>query len=194
MDQLRAVHHVIHGWYFADPILLVTADNAATIYSGQALTHRSCLKGPHRANWIDAEFAQLDKHHSYGMYGPPLSRSAVPYSTKVVRPIWNYSQKGEGTFKAHKCMNDKQLVRMELTFENTYAACMEQHCLWLCVALLVNLGFLIKDGDVVNAYAHAADEGPTIFLVVDDVFQAWYSARIDIDLDLGSCVPLLKSA
>jgi hypothetical protein len=78
MDKLRAVHHVIHGWDLADHIILVTAENAATMAFGQALTRRSCLKGPHRANWIVAESAQLDKYHSYGMYGPPLSCSAVP--------------------------------------------------------------------------------------------------------------------
>jgi hypothetical protein len=68
-------------------------------------------------------------------------------------------------------MNGKQLVRMGLTFENIYAVCMDQRCLWLFVALSANLGFLVEDGYIVNAYAYAAAEGPTIFLIVDDVFQ-----------------------
>jgi hypothetical protein len=76
MDQLRAVHHVIHNWDLSDPVLLVTSENAGTMASGAVHTRRTCLKGPHRASWIDAEFAQLDKHHSYGMYGAPVSRKA----------------------------------------------------------------------------------------------------------------------
>jgi hypothetical protein len=81
MDQLCVVRHVIHGWDFADPILLVTAENAATMDSYQALTHHSCLKGPHHADWLNAD--------SYGMYGPPLSSSAVPPSTKV-KSRWHF--------------------------------------------------------------------------------------------------------
>jgi hypothetical protein len=193
LDQLRAVHHVIHNWDLSDPVLLVTSENAGTMASGAVHTRHTCFKGPHRASWIDAEFAQLDKHHSYSMYGALVPRKAVPSSARVVRPIWQYSQKGNGIFKARKCMNGKQLTRMGLTFEHTYAACMEQHCLCMFVAIAAILGFLIEDGNVVNAYAHADAEGPTIYLVVDDVFQSWYQARFSITLPSGSCVPLLKA-
>jgi hypothetical protein len=193
LDQLRAVHHLLHGWDPADPVLLVTTANASTMASGSVHTRRTCLKGPHRASWIDAEFAQMDKHHSYGMYGPPIPCSAVPSSARVVRPIWQYSQKGNGTFKARKCMNGKQLTRMGLTFEHTYAVCMEQHCLRMFVALAAILGFLIEDVDVVNAYAHADAEGPTIFLVTDEVFQSWYKEPLGIYLPLGTCVPIFKA-
>jgi hypothetical protein len=193
LDQLRAVHHLLHGWDLADPVLLATSSNASTMASGNVHTRRTCLKGPHRASWIDAEFAQMDKHHSYGMFGLPIPRSALPPSARVVRPIWQYSQKGNGTFKARKCMNGKQLTRMGLTFEHTYAVCMEQHCLHMFVALAAILGFLIEDGDVVNAYAHADAEGPAIFLITDEVFQSWYKDRLGIDLPRGTCVPLLKA-
>jgi hypothetical protein len=101
MDQMRAIHHILHGWYLSDPILrvtpvaapvsLVTAENAATVATGQKNTHHTCLNGPHREKWVDAEFSQLDKHNSYGMYGKPLYRSAVSSSGVVVRPIWKYS-------------------------------------------------------------------------------------------------------
>jgi hypothetical protein len=164
LDQLRAVHHVIHGWDIADPVLLVASANTSTMASGTVHTRRTCLKGPYRASWIDAEFAQMDKHHSYGMYNPPpIPPLAVLRSARVVHLIWQYSQKGNGMFKARKCMNGKQLTRMGLTFEHTYAACMEQHCLRMFMALAAILGFLIEDGDVVNVYAHADAEGPTIF-------------------------------
>jgi hypothetical protein len=54
LDQLRAVHHLLHGWDLADPVLLVTTANASTMASGSVHTRRTCLKGPHRASWIDA--------------------------------------------------------------------------------------------------------------------------------------------
>jgi hypothetical protein len=140
--------------------------------AGTKHTRRTCLKGPDRDKWIGAEFNQLDKHHSYGMYGNPIPRSSVPYDAKVVRPIWNYTQKGSGEHKAQKCMDGKQLVRIGATIGNTYAACMEQHCLRLFIALSAYLVNLIQNGDVVNAYAHAPAQGTSIYISVDEVFQA----------------------
>jgi hypothetical protein len=98
IDQMRAIHHILHGWSLSDPVLhvtteptpvlLVTADNAGTMAQGQKHTRRTCLKGPHRKKWVDAEFTQLDKHNSYGIYCPPLLRSDGQSSGTVVRPIW----------------------------------------------------------------------------------------------------------
>jgi hypothetical protein len=173
IDQLRIVYLILCGWDLNESILLVTAANATNMADGTKHTRRTCLKGPDRDKWIGAEFNQLDKHHSYGMYRNPIPRSSVPSDAKVVRPIWNYTQKGSGEHKARKCMDGKQLVRMGATIGNTYAACMEQHCLRLFIALSAYLGNLIQDGDVVNAYAHAPAQGTSIYISVDEVFQAW---------------------
>jgi hypothetical protein len=127
------------------------------------------------------------------MYGAFLLHSDVPSSGTIVRPIWTFSQKGCDTFKARECMNGKQLVCMGHTFEDTYAPCIEQHCIRLFVAFTAQLGFLIEDGDMVNVYAHADAEGPTIYLIIDDVYQSWYYKRHGRDLHLGSYAPLLKA-
>jgi hypothetical protein len=52
-------------------------------------------------------------------------------------------------------MDGKQLVRMRAKIGNTYAVCMEQHCIFLVVALTSYLGNIIQDGDIVNDYDHA---------------------------------------
>jgi hypothetical protein len=90
-------------------------------------------------------------------------------------------------------MDGKQLVRMGAAIGNTYAACMEQHCLRLFIALLAYLGNLIQDGDVVNAYAHAPAQGTSIYISVDEVFQAWYFQRFTKMLPFGTCIPILKA-
>jgi hypothetical protein len=59
--------------------------------------------------------------------------------------------------------------------------------------LVRKYGFLIQDGNIVNAYTHADAEEPTIFLIVDDVFQAWYTVHLGVDPALGYCAPLLKA-
>jgi hypothetical protein len=84
-------------------------------------------------------------------------------------------------------MNSKQLVHMGHTFEHT--ACMEHHVLRLFSALSAALGFLIDDGDVVNAYAHTYTEGPMIYLIVNDVCQAWYLECFTKSPMIGSCTP-----
>jgi hypothetical protein len=80
--------------------------------AGTTHTRRTCLQGPDREKWLEAEYDMLDKNDSYGMYGAPTSRRDVPHDAKVVRPIWNYSQKASGLHKARKYMNGKQLVHM----------------------------------------------------------------------------------
>jgi hypothetical protein len=153
--------------------MLVTSKNADNMTTGTTHTRRTCLQGPDRDKWLEAECDMLDKNDSYGMYGKPTSRAAIPPDAKGVRPIWNYSQKKSGIHKARKCMNGKQLVRMGVKFSNTYAACMEQHCLRLFVALSAYLGCIIEDGDVVNAYAHASEEGTLIYIAVNEVSKSW---------------------
>jgi hypothetical protein len=88
-------------------------------------------------------------------------------------------------------MDDKQLVWMGAKISNTYAACMGEHCLHLFIALAAYLGDVTDDDDAMNAYAPA--EGPSTYIAVDEVFQAWYSERFDILLPLGTCVRVCKA-
>jgi hypothetical protein len=134
----------------------------------------------------------LDKNDLYGTYGSPSKQHNVPSTAKIVRPIWNYSQKGNGVYKARKCMDGKQLLRMGVKFYNTYAACMEQHCLRLFMALAAYLSHIIKDGDVVNAYAHAVTEGTQIYISVEPVYKYWHNARYGTQIEEGDCIPLHK--
>jgi hypothetical protein len=48
LDQLRAVHHILHGWDLADHVLLVMSANTSTMASCNVHTRRTCLKGPQR--------------------------------------------------------------------------------------------------------------------------------------------------
>jgi hypothetical protein len=192
LDQLSVVPRVLHYWPLADTIILVTSNNTDNMADSANHTRRTCLQGPHRHKWLEAEYDMLDKNDSYGMYGKPTPRAAIPPSAKVVCPICNYSQKGSGIHKARKCMNDNKLVRMGVKFLNTYAACMWQHCLRRLVAFPVYLGYIISDGDVGNSYAYASAEGTVIYIAVDDVFQSWYNTRYGSKGSLRDCIPLNK--
>jgi hypothetical protein len=57
------------------------------------------------------------------------------------------------------------------------------------IALLVTLGFLIEDADIIHVYFHADAEGPVIYLIMDGVFQVWYLERFTRTSKIGSCAP-----
>jgi hypothetical protein len=185
LDQLRVVHHIIHGWDLSDPVVLVTVGNADTMAKCTHHTRRTCLKGPDKDKWMEAELDMLDKNNVYRMYGTAVKRRSAPSTARVVRQIWNYSQKGNGVHKARKCMDGKQLVRMGVKFTNTYAACMDQHCLSLFMVIAAYMGHIIEDGDIVNAYAHAAAEGTHIYIAADAVFLVLAQHQIRFPDKLG---------
>jgi hypothetical protein len=54
------------------------------------------------------------------------------------------------------------------------------------------MAHIIEDGDVVNAYAHAAAEGTHIYIAADAVFQSWHDARYGSQIDEGDCIALHK--
>jgi hypothetical protein len=89
-------------------------------------------------------------------------------------------------------MDGKQLTGMGIKFSNTYVACMEQNCLQLFMDLAANLGHIIEDGAVVNAYAYDAAEGTHIYIVVDPIFKYWHNARYGTQIVEGDCIHLHK--
>jgi hypothetical protein len=110
LAQLCIVCHVIHDWELSDTVIIVTAANAGNTAAGTKHTCRTCLTGPYKDKWIAAEYAQLDKHHYYGMGGATVARRDVPPDAKIIRTIWNYIQRGSGEHKARNCMDGKQRV------------------------------------------------------------------------------------
>ena len=137
------------------------------------LTRKKCLLGPEASEWKQCHFSQLDKQHSYKMYGTPCPRYRVPKTAKCVRLIWNYTQKADGTKKTRDCMNGKELKRQGVTIGHTYAACMEQHNLKLMTSLSAVNGNLLLLADAINAYSHTDAQGTPIYIIVDEIFQEW---------------------
>jgi hypothetical protein len=99
-DKLRVVRQVLHGWDLEYSGMLVVAEHAVNMAKGDHHTWRTCLKVPDKDKWMEVEFEILDKNYSYGMYGTTTKRRDIPPAAKIVCPIWNYSQKGNGVHKA----------------------------------------------------------------------------------------------
>ena len=82
---MRVIHLAITGTDGSSdlPIMLVTEKNYSTMTQGK-LARKKWLKGPESQDWKEAEFSQLDTQDSYGMYGQPCKRFAVPKGAKIV--------------------------------------------------------------------------------------------------------------
>ena len=130
-DQLHVIHCCTNGFPLDmnPPIMLISETNLDN--SKSKLTTTTCLRGPEQHQWKFDAFSQLDKQDFYRMYGTPILRRLLPPNAKIVKLIWNFKQKSDGTHKACDCLNGKQLTRLGSKFEHTYTACMEQHCLRL---------------------------------------------------------------
>jgi hypothetical protein len=89
-------------------------------------------------------------------------------------------------------MYGKRLVRMGIKFSNTYAVCMEHHCLRLFMDIAAYMGHIIEDGDIVNAYVHATSEGTQIYIAVDAVFESWHTTIYGSHIEEGDCITLHK--
>jgi hypothetical protein len=55
LDQLRIVHHVLHGWDLSDPVLIITANNATNMAASKKHTRHTCLMGPAKDKMVCGE-------------------------------------------------------------------------------------------------------------------------------------------
>jgi hypothetical protein len=93
LDQLRIFHHVLYGWDLLYQVLMFTAVNANNMAAEKKQTCHTCLLGPDKDKWMTAEYAQLDKHNSYGMLGAAIARCDVPpYAKKCATHLELYSK------------------------------------------------------------------------------------------------------
>jgi hypothetical protein len=65
LDQLRVVHHALHGWDLTNTVMLVTAETAENMANGTHHNLHTCLKVPDKDKWMEAEFDIYDQNDSY---------------------------------------------------------------------------------------------------------------------------------
>lgn len=87
-------------------------------------TRRQLKARPDFNEWLSAEFKQLDTHDSDGMFGDPCPR---PKKSVVLRSIWTYILKKDGTKKARNCGDGRPLRDDHFRrLESIYTACVSQ--------------------------------------------------------------------
>jgi hypothetical protein len=132
--------------------------------------------------WLDAEFKQLDRHEADGMFGEPCPR---PYLAIVLRSIWSYMIKWDGTRKARHCCDGRPLRDDRFRrLESIYTACISQVGMKIFISLVALLNYVIIDLDAVNAYGQAGSLYDIIHLEIDQQYRDWYKARKGKDIPM----------
>lgn len=142
--RLDQIHHIAHifetgeeikyqprvdaEWFhsFDDLVqkLSIDVDEYIKKTSTSQFTRKQLMKRDDFKQSIEAKYKQLDTHKSDGMFGKPYPR---PPKSVVLRSIWMYLLKWDGTRKAWNC-GDGRPLQNELykRLEAVYTACVSQ--------------------------------------------------------------------
>eukprot|EP00965_Chrysotila_dentata_P062130 2058405-Pleurochrysis_carterae.AAC.1 len=100
--------------------------------------------------WLRAERAEIDNHESNGSWSV-IDRSRLPVSRSLVRLIWVYKTKRDGTKKARLCVQGYAQVA-GVDFDQTFCAAMRGTSLRALASLAASMGMRMRKWDFVAAY------------------------------------------
>jgi Reverse transcriptase (RNA-dependent DNA polymerase). len=141
--------------------------------------------------WLAAEFKQLDTHASDGMFGEPCPR---PKGAIVLRSIWTYILKKDGTKKARNCGDGRPLRDDKFRrLESVYTACVSQAGVKIFFATAAILNYVIYDLDAINAFGQAGELFEMVYMEVDKQYKDWYMARKKRSIPDGWVLPVKGS-
>jgi Reverse transcriptase (RNA-dependent DNA polymerase). len=159
--------------------------------STSQFTRSQLVKRDDFQEWLKAEFKQLDTHAQDGMFGDPCPR---PRKSIVLRSIWSYQLKKDGTRKARNCgdgrpLRDDRFRRLEAV----YTACVSQVGVKILFALVALLNYIIYDMDAINAFGQAGSLYDIVYLAIDQQYRDWYSDRKGKTIPEGWVLPVKGS-
>lgn len=168
-------------------------DTTITIHktSTSQFTRRQLEQRDDFKEWLAAEFRQLDTHASDNMFGDPCPR---PRGAIVLRSIWTYILKKDGTKKARNCgdgrpLRDDRFRRLE----SIYTACISQAGVKIFFATAALLNYVIYDLDAINAFGQAGELYEMVYMEIDQQYREWYLDRKKKRIPAGYVLPVKGS-
>jgi Reverse transcriptase (RNA-dependent DNA polymerase). len=109
----------------------------------------------------------------------------------VLRSIWSYSLKWDGTRKARNCgdgrpLRDDHYRRLEAV----YTACVSQVSVKIFFALSALLNYVIYDLDAVNTFGQAGKLLQSVYLEIDQQYKDWYLIQKKKNVPDGWVLPV----
>ena len=123
-----------------------------------------------REGWLASEAKELEAHARNKSWST-ISLSQVPAGRKLVRMLWVYRIKRDGTLKARLCvMGSSQ--RPGIDFDQTYCATMRAASLRLLAAISAAMGLSMWRMDFVSAYLQGRlEDGEVIFAHMPEGYE-----------------------
>jgi hypothetical protein len=137
---------------------------------GSKWTRRKFRKLACWSQWKQAETVQLNSMDKDGMYGP-LCRP--PADAIVLRQVWTYNVKYEGTLKARNCCDGSVLKGRGIEYARHYTACISQQGMRIFWAITTLKGWVAIGADAVNAFAQSPPPSEPTFVLIDAQMREW---------------------
>jgi Reverse transcriptase (RNA-dependent DNA polymerase)./Integrase core domain. len=191
-EEIKYQPRLDSGWFqYFDNLVNQLSDSADEFIqktTSSQFTRKQLMQRDDFASWREAEYKQLDTHESDGMFGKPCPR---PRNAIVLRSIWSYSLKRDGTRKARNCGDGRPLRDDHCRrLESVYTACVSQVGVKIFFALSALLNYVIFDLDAVNAFGQAGKIFQTVYLEVDQQYRDWFLARKKKEIPHGWVLPV----
>jgi hypothetical protein len=87
-----------------------------------------------------------------GMYGPPC---IAPSGAIVLRTVWTYYVKWDGTLKSRSCCDGSVLKGRGIAYAQHYTACISQPGMMILWDMVAIRGWIAIGADAINALAQA---------------------------------------
>jgi hypothetical protein len=156
--------------------------------SGSNWTRRRLKKLACWPKWKEAETAQLNSMKKDGMYGPPCY---APKGAIVLRTVWTYYVKWDGTLKSRSCCDGSVLKGHGLSYALHYTACISQPGMRIFWAVVAIRGWVAVGADASNAFAQADPPKEPTFVRIDDQMAEWMEDINGTRPDRSQVLPVL---
>jgi hypothetical protein len=122
-----------------------------------------------------------------GMYGPPCR---PPADAIVLRQVWTYNVKYEGTLKARNCCDGSVRKGRGIEYARHYTACISQQGMRIFWAITALRGWVAIGADAVNALAQSPPPSEPTFVLIDAQMREWLNEKKGIQVSDGDVRPL----
>jgi hypothetical protein len=174
-DQLKHIHELLIS-SVPNPTVLQAQDAQPLSMELNATRAKLKLQADFD-NWIQGEWAQLDKYELQNMFGDPIP---WPDGATVLPFVWTYLLKqcpltGNLIYKARATCNGGSRYGRAVTMAETYATCVEQPASRMYWSLTASHNLLAMGADAGNAFAEAPPPLQKFYMRIDEPFRHWWT-------------------
>jgi hypothetical protein len=155
---------------------------------GSKWTHRKLRKLACWSRLKLAETVQLNSMDKDGMYGPPCR---PPADAIVLRQVWTYNVKYEGTLKDRNCCDGSVIKGRGIEYSRHYTAYISQQGMRIFCPITALRGWVAIGDDDVNTFAQSPPPSEPTFVLIYAQMREWLNEQKGIQVSDGDVRPVL---